>query len=74
MSEKPQKYSIFDNGRRLPSGGPLKHEFYNPAWTIQVGEGEQSGDVLIAIFDPGDGSAEPLARKILAFLNSGTSG
>jgi hypothetical protein len=65
------KYTIFDDGRRLPTGGPLNHEDYGPAWVISLANppvGYESP--ICTIHDPGDGSAEPLARKILEVINS----
>lgn len=61
------QYQILDNGRRLPSGGPLKDEFYGPCWQI-----DRTGDPqpTVIVPDPGDGSAHPLALRILALLNS----
>jgi hypothetical protein len=65
-----QEYVIFDDGRRLPDGGPLQNEYYGAAWVIHR---PPSGPLepVVLVPDPGDGSAEPLARKILALLNCG---
>ena len=70
MNDK-NKYSIFDDGRRLPSGGPLVGEFYDSAWQIQLEDASCYGTPVVLIMDPGDGSAEPLARRIMELLNSG---
>lgn len=57
-------YSMVDD-RRLPTGGPLNYESYGPSWLIC-----RSGAPMIIILDPGDGSEEALATKILSQLNS----
>lgn len=62
-------YVMSDDGRRLPTGGPLKEEYYGPCWQII-----RPGDPLtpaVIVPDPGDGSAKPLADRTLAMLNGG---
>jgi hypothetical protein len=66
----PPQYTLNDNGRRLPTGGPLKNECYGPMWEIYRTGDTENGSSVVIIPDPGDGSAEPLARKILDFLNA----
>lgn len=60
------KYLISNDGRRLPAGGPLKAEYYGPAWEIARPGRPQAPVVIIP--DPGDGTARPLAARILAML------
>ena len=48
---------------------PLKSEFYGPCWEIVVFDDDPRADPVAIIPDPGDGSAAPLARRVLALLN-----
>jgi len=65
------KYSIVAAGRQLPGGGKVEDSYYGPAWLIiKADESARPINEVVVIPDPGDGSAEPLARKILSLLNS----
>ena len=64
------KYTLDPCAERLPTGGPLNWEQYGSAWLVWSAEkrlAQGSPDVLIP--DPGDGSREWLARKIVELLN-----
>jgi hypothetical protein len=63
-------YHMYDDGQRLPGGGPLEGEHYGPVWEIRMSSEPRHHDPVVIIPDPGDGSAERLARKILELLNA----
>jgi hypothetical protein len=65
-----QKYKILDDGRRLPTGGPLKDEYYGPAWQLVSSCGKHDLEPIVIVPDPGDGTQENLALRILEMLNS----
>jgi hypothetical protein len=70
MSDPEKRYAILNDGRRLPTGGPLLSEYYGPTWNISVAGGPDLADSAVIVPDPGDGSALPLAERIVDFLNS----
>lgn len=71
------RYTLDPCEKRLPTGGPLNWENYGSTWLIWSAEswekrsGHSSPDVLIP--DPGDGSKEWLAKKILQVMNEQSS-
>lgn len=65
------KYVILEGKHPSPKGRPGSMEYYGPCFLIGKNpENVMDYDVLIP--DPGDGSAESLAQKILELLNGQT--
>ena len=65
MTDRSNEYAFLD-ARTLPGGGPTVDEHYGPAWQIVGPTGDHSPVVIVP--DPGDGSAKPLADRILLLL------
>ncbi len=53
---------------RIP---PPKDEYYGPGWFICHTDDTGAIAPVVIVPDPGDGSARPLADKILALLHEG---